>query len=374
MDDAKAGIEATPGHRVQGARGRGVHRRVQDRRHRPLRRGAALQLPPAFGLHPRVQRQQAHAVQGAHLRQERTWTSSRRPRSSSSTSTRSTSCTPARTPTRATPTPDAAAIAMTYQLDILIPTARFVFSVEGDAVEVLPEHRSPEAFARVPRAARAPAGGGHDHVPQHAAAPRAEDDRRRPGAAPAERPRAARARGARALRRRRRPGGAHARAPRPRRRVRLADGPGRRARAGDAVAVLGARRRPARAASRWSGWPATPASSPPAWSGRSPRGTATGTSACAPRRTRAGPCSAATPSVPAGRPSTRWSSPTGPEGPALLESWRRIRAWEPDARGRRPHPAVLALKPAARRSVPRPACATLRPLVTTPGRLLRAYL
>ena len=35
---------------------------------------------------------------------------------------------------------------MTYQLDILIPTARFVFSVEDDSVEVLPEHRSPEAF------------------------------------------------------------------------------------------------------------------------------------------------------------------------------------------------------------------------------------
>jgi len=33
-----------------------------------------------------------------------------------------------------------------YEADILIPTARFVFSVEGDAVEVLPEHRSPEAF------------------------------------------------------------------------------------------------------------------------------------------------------------------------------------------------------------------------------------
>jgi N-acyl homoserine lactone hydrolase len=32
-----------------------------------------------------------------------------------------------------------------YEIDLLIPTARFVFSVEGDAVEVLPEHRSPEA-------------------------------------------------------------------------------------------------------------------------------------------------------------------------------------------------------------------------------------
>ena len=38
--------------------------------------------------------------------------------------------------------------ALTYELDILIPTARFVFSVEGDAVEVLPEHRSPEAFVQ----------------------------------------------------------------------------------------------------------------------------------------------------------------------------------------------------------------------------------
>jgi len=33
-----------------------------------------------------------------------------------------------------------------WELDILIPTARFVFSVEGGAVDVLPEHRSPEAF------------------------------------------------------------------------------------------------------------------------------------------------------------------------------------------------------------------------------------
>jgi glyoxylase-like metal-dependent hydrolase (beta-lactamase superfamily II) len=35
---------------------------------------------------------------------------------------------------------------VTYELDLLIPTARFVFSVEGDAVDVLPEHRSPQAF------------------------------------------------------------------------------------------------------------------------------------------------------------------------------------------------------------------------------------
>jgi N-acyl homoserine lactone hydrolase len=35
---------------------------------------------------------------------------------------------------------------VTYELDILIPTARFVFSVEGTQVDVLPEHRSVEAF------------------------------------------------------------------------------------------------------------------------------------------------------------------------------------------------------------------------------------
>ena len=35
----------------------------------------------------------------------------------------------------------------TYDVDILLPTARFVFSVEGGEVTVLPEHRSPEAFA-----------------------------------------------------------------------------------------------------------------------------------------------------------------------------------------------------------------------------------
>jgi glyoxylase-like metal-dependent hydrolase (beta-lactamase superfamily II) len=36
---------------------------------------------------------------------------------------------------------------MTYEVDLLIPTARFVFSVDDGAVSVLPEHRSPEAFA-----------------------------------------------------------------------------------------------------------------------------------------------------------------------------------------------------------------------------------
>jgi glyoxylase-like metal-dependent hydrolase (beta-lactamase superfamily II) len=38
-----------------------------------------------------------------------------------------------------------------YELDLLIPTARFVFSVEGERVEVLPEHRSPEAASAYAR-------------------------------------------------------------------------------------------------------------------------------------------------------------------------------------------------------------------------------
>jgi glyoxylase-like metal-dependent hydrolase (beta-lactamase superfamily II) len=33
-----------------------------------------------------------------------------------------------------------------HAVDVLIPTARFAFSVENGAVEVLPEHRSPEAY------------------------------------------------------------------------------------------------------------------------------------------------------------------------------------------------------------------------------------
>ena len=35
-----------------------------------------------------------------------------------------------------------------YDVEVLIPTARFVFSVEGGVVDVLPEHRSPEAFVQ----------------------------------------------------------------------------------------------------------------------------------------------------------------------------------------------------------------------------------
>jgi glyoxylase-like metal-dependent hydrolase (beta-lactamase superfamily II) len=34
-----------------------------------------------------------------------------------------------------------------YAVDVLIPTARIAFSVENGVVEVLPEHRSPEAYA-----------------------------------------------------------------------------------------------------------------------------------------------------------------------------------------------------------------------------------
>jgi glyoxylase-like metal-dependent hydrolase (beta-lactamase superfamily II) len=45
-------------------------------------------------------------------------------------------------------------------VEVLIPTARFVFSVEGDRVDVLPEHRSPQAFVayRALRSERAVVG------------------------------------------------------------------------------------------------------------------------------------------------------------------------------------------------------------------------
>ncbi|MCX6364692.1 MAG: MBL fold metallo-hydrolase, partial [Actinobacteria bacterium] len=38
-----------------------------------------------------------------------------------------------------------------YTVDILIPTARFVFSVEDGRTDVLPESRSPEAFEQYRR-------------------------------------------------------------------------------------------------------------------------------------------------------------------------------------------------------------------------------
>jgi glyoxylase-like metal-dependent hydrolase (beta-lactamase superfamily II) len=41
-----------------------------------------------------------------------------------------------------------------FTIDVLIPTARFVFSVGGGRVEVLPEHRSPEAFEAYSRQRR----------------------------------------------------------------------------------------------------------------------------------------------------------------------------------------------------------------------------
>ena len=33
-----------------------------------------------------------------------------------------------------------------YKVDLLLPTARFAFAVEGGRIEVVPEHRSPEAY------------------------------------------------------------------------------------------------------------------------------------------------------------------------------------------------------------------------------------
>lgn len=38
-----------------------------------------------------------------------------------------------------------------FRVEVLIPTARFVFTVDGCSVNVVPEHRSPEAFERYTR-------------------------------------------------------------------------------------------------------------------------------------------------------------------------------------------------------------------------------
>ena len=112
-----------------------------------------------------------------------------------------------------------------YTVDVLIPTARFAFSVEGGEVRVLPEHRSPEAYVAYRRLRDQKAGGRHDDVPEHRPAARRSrarrvDGPRRPRAAAPERARAQGARDTGSRSGRRRPGGAHARARRPRLRVR----------------------------------------------------------------------------------------------------------------------------------------------------------
>ena len=128
--------------------------------------------------------------------------------------------------------------AAVYTVDLLLPTARFAFAVDGGRVEVAPEHRSPEGYVALRGARRRTSCGRHDHLPQHGAAARAEDDPGRPRHAPAERTRDQGARGPRPRRRRPRLHRAHARAFRPCRGLR------RRARAGGHARARARRPRP----------------------------------------------------------------------------------------------------------------------------------
>ena len=260
---------------------------------------------------------------------------------------------------------------MTYEVDLLIPTARFVFSVEGDAVDVLPEHRSPQAFVGVPRAARAAAGGGHDDVPQHRAGARAEDDPRRPWPAAAERPRAARARGAGALTRRRGPGRTHARPSRPRRRLRGRHRARGRPRAREGGLRTGCSSAAFSSCCRSNCSPGRAVSWPPASAWALTPGHCDGHISLRRRDGRR-----------AGRPVRRHHRPgqgrvrrhgaqSGRRPDGVLASWRRIRAWDPASSS--PGTCRRSLREAGRAAQRAALCYTQAP-VTTPGRLLRAYL
>ena len=154
----------------------------------------AVDLRLAFGRPPRDV-----ALRRAQPRQGRLPLRSRR-RGRRPGPTRS----PRRRPTARPAPPDAAArrpspkeATTVYAVDVLIPTARFAFSVEAGEVRVLPEHRSPEAYAAYRRLRAEQSRGRHDDVPQHGPAARRSrarrsDDPRRPGPAAPERARRSR--------------------------------------------------------------------------------------------------------------------------------------------------------------------------------------
>ena len=242
-DDPDGDADIEDRRRLQGARDRRLHRRLQGRRHRALRRGASRDLAARLRLHPLVQRHAAHPLQGAHLRQAHPASCSRRLRSCilnldkvdfiyAATSERRTR---GAAPADGASGPDVGYARSTCSS----PTARFVFSVEGERVDVLPEHRSPEAHDAVRRVALAQRPVvGMTTFPNTVLLRGERDHPGRPRPAPPERARAPRPRGARPGAGRRRRGRAHARPPRPRRRVRRRAAARHRARARDGGAAL----------------------------------------------------------------------------------------------------------------------------------------
>ena len=184
---------------LQGARDRRLHRRVQDRRRRALRRRQPHELPARLRLHPRLQRRPPHAVARCASTARPPRSCSTPLRSSSSTWTRSTSSTPA--------SEDDGAVARVRRAagaphEPALP--RSTRHVPGrhphphGAIRVQRRRRARGRAARVPLArglrrvpspARRAPGRRHDHVPQHGAAARRAHDRRRPRPAAAERAR-----------------------------------------------------------------------------------------------------------------------------------------------------------------------------------------
>ena len=215
-----------------------------------------------------------------------------------------------------------------YRVDILIPTARFVFSVEDGRVEVLPEHRSPEAFDEYRGLRGERAGRRHDDVPQHGAAARR---RARSSSTPACRcrtsPSCARSRPAAWARptstsscSRTRISITPAPAPISWRRSRCTSSRpgahwtacGRPARAPAAAASHGRGRRARAGRGR----------------GRARRGTATATSACA-STTAAGPVVLCGDTIGPARAEFDAMRPRARPPPSCSASWQRIRAWKP---------------------------------------------
>ena len=217
---------------------------------------------------------------------------------------------------------------MTYELDILIPTARFVFSVEGDAVEVLPEHRSPEAFVEYRALRDRRPVVGMTTFPNTVLLRGPRTILVDPGLPLQNDPvlRALEARGLSAgdvdlvvlthAHLDHAGGCASVMAPVAVHELETASG------------LLAARRRAARAVPAGAARAATAGSWRPASSGRSRRATATGTSA-SPATRRGGRAVLCGDTIGPGRDEFDAMAPSGPAADALLASWRRIRAWDP---------------------------------------------
>ena len=261
---------------------------------------------------------------------------------------------------------------MTYEVDLLIPTARFVFSVEGDAVDVLPEHRSPEAFVEYREVRERRPVVGMTTFPNTVLLRGPRTILVDPGL-PLQNDPALRALEARGLsaadvdlvvltHAHLDHAGGCASVLAPVAVHELETSSAYWPLVGGLLELLPLELLTGDAGELAPGveWALTPGTLRRAHQpGRRHR---RGAGRPVRRHHRSGQ----------GRVRRHGAVRTGRrDRPGLVAAHPRL---GPGARHRRAPAAVRSLRPAARRSVPRPACATLRPLVTTPGRLLRAYL